>query len=350
MSVLDLNERKKKILQTIIEEYIGTAEPVGSRAISKKNEMGLSSATIRNEMADLEEMGYLVQLHTSSGRVPSDNGYRFYVDSLMKRYQIGIESIERTQKELEKKVNQLDVLIKKASLIAASLTDYTTVITTPEVEGAEVKKIDLISLGTNTVMLIVVTKTGVVRNQVINIDISEEMLARLTSILNARLCNISVNAIDFNKIEQLQREIQSQLNLQPKVLISILNFVYETIEMIDTTEIYIDNAKAILKYPEFNSVDKARDMLAFLEDKKNIRSLMFDKDDKEGVNIKIGTENKFKELHNSSLVTVDYSLGNNVVGKIGVIGPKRMDYAKVIASLDCISENIDKILYQLFIE
>lgn len=346
---MDLNERKKKILQAIIDEYIGTAEPVGSRAISKKNDLGLSSATIRNEMADLEDMGFLVQPHTSAGRIPSDIGYRFYVNSLMRNYKISMESIEKMQYELQNKVNQFDILIKKASMITSALTDYTTVVSTPESNRSQIKKIDLINLDGNNVMLIVVTKTGVVRNQVMTIAVDELTLSKLTSILNYRLSNLTADEISFDKIQLLQEEIQNQIKLHPKVLINILNFVYITIESLDSTDVYVDNAKSILKYPEYSDLDKAREMFGFLEDTENIRSIIDESDSKNGVNIKIGSENKHKELQDCSLVTVNYSLENRIIGKIGVIGPKRMNYAKVIASLDCISENIDRILYQLYI-
>lgn len=346
---MELNDRKKKILQTIIEEYIGTAEPVGSRVISKKNELGLSSATIRNEMADLEEMGYLMQPHTSAGRIPSDIGYRFYVDSLMRKYRISMEAIAKMQQELEQRVNQLDILIKKASMITAALTDYTTIISTPQLNQSKIKKIDLISLGNYSIMLIVVAKTGVVRNQVINAEIEDEMLEQLGVILNKRLCNLTVDEITFDKITSLEKEIQETINLHPKVLINILNFVYETIELLDKTDIYVDNMQSILNYPEYNDIDKAREMLNFLDDRRNMRLMLSGKDDEKHIHVKIGKENQLEQLHDCSLVTVHYSLGDKVLGKIGVIGPKRMNYAKVVSSLDCISENINRILYQLYI-
>lgn len=343
---MDLNDRKQRILQAIVDEYIGTAEPVGSRAISKKNDLGLSSATIRNEMADLEEMGYLIQPHASAGRVPSDNGYRFYVNSLLEHYKVNLEAISQMQKALEDKVTQLDVIIKKASFIASSITDYTAFVTTPQLSKSKIKKIDLVGLGGCSVMIIVVTHTGTVRNQMITADIDDNGLAVLAEVLNNRLSGRSADDITIETINSIQNEIQNKLGLSPKTLIAVLNFVYEVIEGLDNTEIYINNANAILKHPEYNDVEKARRMLTFFEDTKNLKNAISDKSSS-GINVMIGSENESSEMQDCSLVTVDYSLGDKK-GKIGVIGPKRMNYAKVFSSLDSISKNIDKILREIY--
>lgn len=347
---MDLNDRKKKILQAIIDEYIGTAEPVGSRAISKKNELGLSSATIRNEMADLEELGYLVQPHTSAGRIPSDMGYRFYVNSLMQRYQMGVEAMEKMKFDFQKKVDQLDTIIKKASIMASAMTDYTTVVTSPILNQSKIRKLDLVALGGDTVMLILITSAGTVKNQVMSIPIDDSTAEQLAGILNSKLSGLTIDAITFDKIQELQNEMSGVFDLHPKSLIQILDFIYKTIESLDETEIYINNAKSILKQPEYSDVKKAQEMFGFLEDPKNLKSII-DKPSKDGTaSITIGSENKFEQLHDCSLVTVNYSLGDKAVGKIGVIGPKRMNYAKVISALDCIASQIDKILYELYIE
>lgn len=343
---MELSNRKQKILQAIIDEYIGTAEPVGSRAISKKNELGLSSATIRNEMADLEEMGYLIQPHTSAGRIPSDMGYRFYVNSLMHRYQMSVEAVERLQMIMAERVSQLEMIIKKASVIASSLTDYTTVVTSPKLNSAMIKKIDLVNLGFGNVMIVIITKTGIIKNQTVEIGIDDEIASMITEVLNRHISGHTADELTFDKIKVIGDEIEKSFDIQPKVLINILNFVYEAIDALDNTDVYVNNAKSILSYPEFSDVGKAREMLTFLENKDNLIKLIGSNED--GVDVKIGTENEFQELSNSSLVTVNYKMGNKVVGRMGVIGPKRMNYAKVIASLDCISNHVDKILNQLF--
>ena len=322
---MDLNDRKRKILQAIIDEYIGTAEPVGSRSISKKENLGLSSATIRNEMADLEEMGYLIQPHTSAGRIPSDEGYRFYVNSLMRKYKIGMEAVAQLQSILETRVSQLEKLIRYAGAIASNLTEYTTVVTAPKEQEFEINKIDLVPIASQTVMLIVVTRT--VRN----------------NILNEHLAGLKAGEITFDKIQDIQKDIENRLSLHPKVLIDIMHFVYETITDSGETEIYVNNAKSILKYPEYNDVEKAEKIFTFLDDKENLKKLVASSDS-DGIEAKIGKENDFEILQDCSLVTINYSLGNKKAGKIGVIGPKRMNYSKVFASLDLISNEIDKIL------
>lgn len=348
---MELSERKRRILQAIINEYMGTAEPVGSRAISKRNELGLSSATIRNEMSDLEEMGFLIKPHTSAGRIPSDTAYRFYVNTMLSRYQVSIETIEKLNKELRDKVNHLDVLIKKASMVASILTNYTTFITTPELNSEVIKRFELVDLGSGSVMLIIVTKSGGVKNKLMNLgNVIERDIIKLSNILNKSLVGLTASEITFEKIQSIHDKIKVELKISPKALINIMNFVYSAIEELDETDIFVSNAKSILSYPEYNSVSEAKKMLTFLEDKKNLRELFAGKDDESKVNIKIGSENEFEELSNSSIVTVDYSLNNKTVGKIGVIGPKRMDYAKVIASLNCISEHLDNILYQFYID
>ena len=342
--MMDLNDRKLIILQAVIDEYLGTAEPVGSRAISKKNILGLSSATIRNEMADLEEMGYLIQPHTSAGRVPSDAAYRYYVNSMMKRYKMGVDMISKLQQALEEKVNQLDSIIKKATLITSSLTDYTTFVTTPASKNNYIKKCELVSLSGGCSLLVIITQTGAVKNKMLTLPLDDDKASALGAIINNTLHGLCAAEITFDKIQSMQNEIAKKLDLSPKALINILDFVYETIEEMDDTEIYIENTKSILKY---NDIEKASKMFAFLEDKKNLRHII-QNDGKKKVNIKIGAENEAEELKDCSLVTVNYTLNNKVAGQLGIIGPKRMDYAKVVASLDCISNHIDKILYQLY--
>ena len=343
---MDLSQRKQKILKAIIDEYIGTAEPVGSRAISKKDELGISSATIRNEMADLEEMGYLIQPHTSAGRVPTDAGYRFYVNSLMKRYRMSVEALEKLNMIMAERVNHLELIIKKASLIASTLTEYTTVVTSPKLNSSVIKKLELLNLGHGNVMVLIVTGTGIVKNQSVAISLTDEQASELTRIISERISGKSADEITFDIIKEIENEADKKVDLPTKVLINILNFVYETIDSLDETEIYVNNAKSILSYPEFSDTAKAREMLEFLESKDKLVKMIGAP--KDSVDIKIGAENEFAELENSSLVTVNYKVGDKVVGRIGVIGPKRMNYAKVIASLDCISNQIDKILGEMY--
>lgn len=340
---MDLSDRKRKILHALVEEYIDTAEPVGSRAISKNKDLGLSSATIRNEMADLEDMGYLLQPHTSAGRVPSDEGYRLYVNSLMTRYRMGLEVIDQLHHEMRSRVGQLDRLIKRAGFIAASLTDYATVVSVSDGNNISINKIDLVNLGDGRVILILVTQTGVVRNRMINLSLTNDECELVSKVLRSKLCGLSASQIDFEMIKSLEREIRLYAELSPQVLVAILNFVYETVSALDDTDIYVDNAKSILSFPEYNDIKKAQNIFGFLEDKKNLKKILDEAPD-EGIGVKIGADNTAEELKDCSLVTMNCTVDDRVVGKIGIIGPKRMDYAKVFAGLDLISDNIDMIL------
>lgn len=337
---MELNDRKKRILQAVIDEYIGTAEPVGSRAISKKEDLGLSSATIRNEMADLEEMGYLIQPHTSAGRVPSDEGYRFYVNSLMQKYQLGVEAVYGLQTALETKVSQVDQIIRKVASLASEMTNYTTFVTTPNQESI-IRKIDLVPVGPSAVMLIIVTHE--VSNMTINEDIDDDSCRKIAEIFNSRLRGMKADDITYSDISALQEDIEEKTDLSPKAMVNILNFVYDAITQMDTTKIFVDNTKSILNYPEYRDFEKAGRMIGLLEDKESLKRLAASGTEN-GVSAKIGKENEIEILNDCSLVTVNYSIGDKAVGKLGVIGPKRMDYAKVFASLDMISAEIDKIL------
>lgn len=345
---MDLSERKQKILQAIIDEYVTSAEPVGSRAISKRNELGLSSATIRNEMADLEDMGYLVKPHTSAGRIPSDSGYRFYVNSLMHRYQMSVEAIEQLRMTLEERVSRLDTLIKKASIAASALTDYATVVTSPRLGRSVLCKIDLVKLAGGSLMLILVTRSGLVKNEVFKADIDEESTRLISETLNKALCGKVCGAICAEDYESIVAYCVTQLGLPVAGCAVVVKFVADMIDRLEETDVYINNARLILKYPEFSDIGKAREMLEFLENKENLAKIIEPDSEHTGVGVRIGAENDFKELENSSLVTVNYSIGGRRLGRIGVIGPKRMNYAKVIASLDCISSHIDNIIEQLY--
>lgn len=337
---MELNDRKKLILQAIVDEYISSAEPVGSRIISKKNDLGLSSATIRNEMADLEEMGYLVQPHTSAGRIPTDAGYRFYVNSLMRRYKMGVETIEQLQKELAGRISRLDRAVLKAGYMAALLTDYTTVVTTPVGDRADIKKVDLVAISDDTVMLIIVTSRA--NSRVIKVKLSADECTDIASILNKNLCGKTADEIGYDTIREIERQCTNTLNTDNRIIISILNFVYECVGDLDESEIFVENAKSILKYPEYSDVNKAREIFNFLEDKKSLKQLISGTES-DGVRAMIGTENEPEILKDCSLVTVNYSLDGKNVGKLGVIGPKRMNYSQVFASLDLISQEIDKL-------
>ena len=267
----------------------------------------------------------------------------------MKRCQVSVEAVEKLRSALFDKVNQLENVIKKAGMITSVLTNYITVFTTPEADSSKIKKFDLVALGGGSVMLLIVTQSGVVKNRILPLGLDETTTQVLGEIMNKRLTGLSASEITFEHIRKIQEETSSALDLEPKILIKIMNFIYEAIESLDETQVYVENAKSIFKYPEYSDMGKAQQILEFLEDESKLKLAIKDSGD-EDVSIKIGGENGAEELSNCSLITVNYSLDNKKPsGKIGVIGPKRMDYAQVIANLDFISEHINKILYRLYI-
>lgn len=348
MIIVELGERKRKILQAIIDDYISTAEPVGSRTIAKKHELGLSSATIRNEMADLEEMGYLEQPHTSAGRVPSDLGYRLYVDQLMKKYQLTVSEIQKIQHAMELKIQELNQVIQQASYVISKLTQYTTVVSTPQMKRSSIKHLQLIPIDSFSALLVIITNTGVAKNQTIKISngVGVDFLNKLTAILNDKLAGLTIEQINLQKIQEIRKEMRSN----EEMLMPILDHISDTIAAIDRSDIYLGGTTNIFNFPEYNDIEKAKEFFSFIEQKKNLHKLLSSTYNGNKINIMIGRENEFSEMKECSLVTSTYSIGDKVVGVIGIIGPTRMEYAKTISSLEYLTENFNRILMKLFYE
>ena len=340
-----LDDRKKRILRAIIDDYIDTAEPIGSRTIARKHELGLSSATIRNEMADLEEMGYLAQPHTSAGRIPSDRGYRLYVDQLMKVSDLSTEEIDSIKKCLEIKINELSQLIRQASVIMSRITKYTSMAKTPQMKKSVLKAVQVVPIEPGKCLVIVVANAGIVRNSIISISdsISAEVLIRISNILNDKLSGLTIDELNLNLIDDIQREIRMPVEL----LIPIFNGVTDCIGQIDYSEVYLDGATNIFNYPEFRDVGKAKEFLEVLDEKEVLHRLLRQQSDIGGISIQIGTENNVDEIKDCSLVTATYSLGDKVIGTIGIIGPTRMEYSRVISSMNHIRKKINEEMVRL---
>lgn len=336
----ELDERKRKILRAIIDDYVSTAEPIGSRSIAKKHELGFSSATIRNEMADLEEMGYLIQPHTSAGRIPSDKGYRFYVDQLMNAKELSIKEMARIKREMEVKIDELNQLIKKASVIMSGFTNYTSFATSPQMKKTALKAIQLVPIGRGKALVVIVTNINIIRNSVINIpeDIQPDFLIKASNVLNEKLSGLTIEEINLLVI----KEIEDEIGDIREIVIKVLNELVECVKIADATEVYLEGTSNILSYPEFNDVMRAKEFLESLEEKKVLYSLMNHDDTNKLVNIQIGTENKIKEIKGCSLITTTYRMGDLVIGSIGIIGPTRMEYSKVISAVEYIGRKINE--------
>jgi len=347
---MELNERKRKILTTIINEYISSAEPIGSRHIAKHADLGLSSATIRNEMADLEEMGYLEQPHTSAGRIPSDKGYRFYVNELMGGYEATQQDIDLLAAAMTVKIHQFDNVIRQASLLLSKLTNYTAFLMTPEMKHGAIKTIEIIPIDSTKMLIVLVTNEGIMKNKQVKIPkgISTEYILKVSAILKEKLSGLSLDEIGVKQIN----EIKTALDANGEMLFPVLEFISEIIDDIQKeTEVYLSGVSNIFNFPEYHDIDRAKQFIEFLDDKSSITKAVTDDTDDDNnreIQIKIGKENDLDIMQNSSLVTANYKMGGRTVGKIGIIGPTRMNYSKVIANINQISKYLEKLLDEIY--
>ena len=335
---MELSDRKKRILQAVVSDYIESAEPVGSRTIAKKYVTDLSSATIRNEMADLEEMGYLEQPHSSAGRVPTVLGYRVFVDSLMEKYKLSVMETMRMQEAMHEQVDRFDKLIEKASRAIAKVTNYATVAINNGKRKNSVKAIQIVPVGRVEMVLIIVTNEGVVKNKLIrlreNVDAADAV--ELSSKMTAMLSGCTLNEISLETINEIKQECEGMQEL----INEVVGFLSEVVGEIDSREIIVDGGVNLLKFPEYANIEKAKEILEVLDNKErlqNMISLPISTGNK--VNIIIGDEENGIKLKDCSLVLCNYEFGGNA-GTIGVIGPTRMDYARVVSALEFLCEGM----------
>jgi heat-inducible transcriptional repressor len=333
-----MDERKKRILQAIIDDYIDTAEPIGSRTIARKHELGLSSATIRNEMADLEEMGYLAQPHTSAGRVPSDKGYRLYVDKLMPVHDLRAEEIDRLRSEMELRISELSQLLKQASAALSRFTKYTSMAVSPQLKQSTIKAIQVVPVDASKALVIVVNNADIVRNSLVKLSerVDTDTLIRISNILNSKLSGLALHQVNLNTIKDMEREA----GVPGEVLMPILDGVSDCIGQIDNQEVFVEGTTNILNYPEFRDVAKAREFMSMIDEKTTICKALADSVSQNGITIRIGTENDHVRIKDCSLITINYNIANTLRGTLGIIGPTRMEYSKVISSLRYVSRMV----------
>ncbi len=342
-----LDDRKLRILQAIIDDYINTAEPVGSRTIAKKHELGLSSATIRNEMADLEEMGFLEQPHTSAGRVPSDKGYRLYVDQLMKINDLSDSDIENIKNAMEVRINEMSQIIRNASVVMSQFTKYTSMAVTPQIKRSVLKAVQVVPIEPGKALVIVVTDSNIVRNNLIRIPekITPDYLIQLSNMLNDKLKGFTLEMLKKNF---LSGEAEQLTSLPYDLMRPILDGIEELIRLIDQPEIYLEGTTNILNFPEFKEVQKAKEFLSLLDEKKLMSEILISNlMNQDEIIIQIGNENVIQGIKDCSLVTASYSVNDQVIGSIGIIGPTRMEYSKVVSSLNYIRKKINQEILKL---
>ncbi|MCR5452041.1 MAG: heat-inducible transcriptional repressor HrcA [Lachnospiraceae bacterium] len=339
----DLDERKEKILNVIIQNYLETGEPVGSRTISKSSDLNLSSATIRNEMADLEELGYIVQPHTSAGRIPSDKGYRFYVDHLIAQKDAEVSEFKEMMIE---KTEKMEKMLKQVAKVLANNTQYSAVISAPAVYGNKVKFVQLSALDNKQILSVVVMDGNVVKNKIIRVEesLSNENLLKLNMLLNTNLNGLTISDINLGLITALKENAGEYSDIIEDVLQSIA----ETIADEDGLEIYTSGATNIFKYPELSDSQKAKELISAFEDKDELVNLISDIQSVEDeshtdIQVYIGDESPVATMKDCAVVTATYELGEGVKGTIGIIGPKRMDYKKVMDNLKGLKKQLGDI-------
>lgn len=332
---MNIGERKLKILQAIIKDYITTAQPVGSRTIAKKYKLGISSATIRNEMSDLEEMGLLEQPHTSAGRVPSERGYRLYVDRLMKIKKLSPQEEEVIRREFSRDFDEIEGLVRKTSKILSQLTRYTSLVMSPQLDDCRLTHIHFVPLDSNSLIAVIVTDTGVVKNTTIRTTetLTPDYLESLTRAVNEKFKGVT--------IEELNKSIASEdlmkLSHQFRLLDTLIPLLVDSLEEKRCDEIYADGVSNIFNFPEYSDINKAKNFLAFVEEKEQVMQII-NKCKSGGIQISIGSELDNENIKDCSLVTTTYMIGGKVVGRIGIIGPKRMEYSRVVGVLQFLTE------------
>ena len=330
-----LDKRKKQVLQAIVEEYINTAEPVSSNALTKNHGLDCSSATIRNEMADLEKSGYLDKTHTSSGRIPSAKGYRYYVDELINDKDISVEEIKYISSKLETKVNEIEDLTKIAANTISEVTHYTTVSIGPKTTSQIIEEIKFVLLGTRMMMAVILTDTGLVKETIIKFDedITENQVQTLSYMFNNKLKGEPITKIDKPLEKYLVEEMSYSVNL-------IKPIIEQMKKVIEDENFHLEGANKLFELPEFNSLEVAKNFVNIL-DEKDLMADMLNTGFAKDINVYIGEENEKEELKDFSVVTFKHRIGNKDLGTIGIIGPKRMDYAKVISVMKYISKKLN---------
>lgn len=342
-----LDDRKIKVLYAIINSYIVSAEPIGSRTISKQYDLGVSSATIRNEMSDLEEQGYLNKPHSSAGRIPSDKAYRLYVDEILKIKKPKIDLIkkEKIKQILSSESREIEQLIQNSAKVLSAITSYTAIAISPQLKESKLKHIQLIPIDNQQILMVLVSNSGVVKNSIFRLDkeVSEEQIMIISHFLNDKLKDKSISEIGA----QISTGVFKEIYKFKHILDSLIPIINQSMEDIDNIDLYSDGVTKILNFPEYKDLDKAKSFISFIEDKDLVVDLLLNNPISGNIEITIGNENIYDPIKDCSLITATYRLGDRTIGKIGVIGPTRMDYLKLVNTLQLFSVNITEIIDML---
>ena len=344
---MELSERKKQILKAIVNDYIHTAEPVGSKSIRGKEGLNCSPATIRNEMSELEEMGYLEKPHTSAGRVPSTQGYRLYVDELMSQPTLSPGDVAAINQVMQLKVQELDRLIQQAGRLISGLTHCATVATTPSLTKITIRTFEIVCISETSFVIVLVTENGIVKNKLVNTlaPVTREEAELLTYVLNQTLTGIPIDAITEQRMDIVRRAAGLTALIAP-----VAEFLAELIEEMSQQNISLTGANQLLAFPEYHDVDKAQRLLDYMSDSRNLAPHLPTVTTKEvdGVRISIGREHGDGPMADTSMIYASYHIGSIGKGIIGVVGPTRMDYADLSARLSLFAKGLNRLVNETF--
>ena len=335
-----ITKRQMLILKAIVDDYILTGIPVGSRTLSKREDIRVSSATIRNEMADLEESGYLEQPYTSAGRMPSEKAYRLYVDTLMRVSSLSKEEIHLIHAYLNSRLNQLENVIEATAKVLSELTNLTSIVLSPQLSKTELKRVQLVRISGKRVLAIFVFNTGIVKNVFINVpeDIDERYLEMLSNILTEKM---SHHLLD-DALHEVRQAMHTEIESNRLFMENLLESVSSTIQPTRGKDVVLGGTQNLFRHPEYRDVERAKSFLSLLETKDALYDLLMQASNME-FTIRIGTENEIEELKDMSVITATYNIGGEKIGSFGVIGPTRMDYAKIYSILRFVGASINEL-------
>ena len=337
-----LSDRQQQVLSALIEEYVARAIPVGSRTLTEHYNFGVSPATIRNELSALEDEGYISQPHVSAGRIPTDKGYRFYVDQLVNEK---TQQVTTMNSLMIAKTNRMEEILKQVVRMLATNTNYTTLISSPSYKGNKVKFIQLSRLNENQLLDVVVIEGNIVKNHILDLEepITEEQVLKLNLLLNTRLNGLTLAEINLGLISNIKQEAGVHTEVVSDVLDTIADVIRA--ETDENMEIYTSGANNIFRYPELADSSRASQLIGAIEDKSSLADLVKmtqeDDSDETGIQVYIGEESAVESMKDCSVVTATYDLGDGMQGTIGIIGPKRMDYEKVMSNLKQVKDSLN---------
>ncbi|OEF96937.1 heat-inducible transcriptional repressor HrcA [Vulcanibacillus modesticaldus] len=344
-----LSERQKLILSAVVDNYIQSAEPIGSRSIAKRNDIGFSPATIRNEMADLEEMGFLIQPHTSAGRIPSNKGYRYYVDHLINPQGIKISKdvLNNIRKIFTEQFNEFEQVIEQTATILSEITNYTSIILGPEIFNTKLKHIQIIPLADNSIIVILVTNTGKVEHKTLTIPkgVSSDEIERLVNFLNSKLVGVPLYQLKSKIKSEIYQEFITNFNNYERSM-AIIDQLFIDLDQDSDNKVYVGGATNILNQPEFNDLEIIKDIFSLFERTDEVKQLI--KPNNKGIEVRIGTENNLETASNCSVITATYEVDGESIGTIGIFGPTRMNYSRVIRILEYLADDFTQFFTRLY--